>query len=51
MRFAIPLMLLAFATPALAAGAAIPGHSSMALFALGVVGVIVGRLGARGKRD
>ncbi|WP_126176466.1 PEP-CTERM sorting domain-containing protein [Tsuneonella rigui] len=51
MRFAIPLMLLGFATPALAAGAAIPEPSSMALFGLGVVGVLIGRHGARRKRD
>ena len=51
MRFAIPLMLLGFATPALAADAAIPEPSSMALFGLGVVGVLIGRHGARRKRD
>lgn len=51
MRFAIPLMLLGFATPALAAGAAVPEPSSMALFGLGVLGVLVGRRGARRKRD
>jgi hypothetical protein len=51
MRFAIPLMLLCFATPALAAGTAVPEPSSMALFGLGVVVVIVGRRGARRKRD
>jgi hypothetical protein len=51
MRFAIPLMLLGFATPALAAGVAIPEPSSMALFGLGVIGVIIGRRGARRKRD
>ena len=51
MRFAIPLMLLGFASPALAAGAAIPEPSSMALFGLGVVGVLIGRHGARRKRD
>ena len=51
MRFAIPLMLLGFASPALAAGAAVPEPSSMALFGLGVVGVLIGRHGARRKRD
>jgi hypothetical protein len=51
MRFAIPLMLLGFATPALAADAAIPEPSSMALFGLGVLGVIIGRRGARRRRD
>ena len=51
MRFAIPLMLLGFATPALAAGVAVPEPSSMALFGLGIMGVIIGRRGARRKRD
>jgi hypothetical protein len=51
MRLAIPLMVLGFATPALAAGAAIPEPSSMALFGLGVIGVVIGRMGARRKRD
>lgn len=51
MRLAISFMLLAFATPALAVGAAIPEPSSMALFGLGVLGVVVGRVGARKKRD
>ncbi|WP_229658511.1 PEP-CTERM sorting domain-containing protein [Tsuneonella deserti] len=51
MKFAISLMLLGFATPALAAGAAVPEPSAMALFGLGVLGVIVGRRSARGKRD
>ena len=51
MWFAIPLMLLAFATPASAASATVPEPSSMALFGLGVLGVIVGRRGARRKRD
>jgi hypothetical protein len=50
MRFAISLMLLGFATPALAAGAAVPEPSSMALFGLGVLGVLAGWRGARGKR-
>lgn len=51
MRYAFALMFLGFATPALAAGAAVPEPSSMALFGLGVLGVVVGRRGARGKRD
>jgi hypothetical protein len=51
MRFAIGLLFLGFATPALAAGTAVPEPSSMALFGLGVVGVLVGRRGARRKRD
>jgi hypothetical protein len=44
-------MLLGFAGPALAAGAAVPEPSSMALFGLGVLGVLVGRRGARRGRD
>ncbi len=51
MRFALALMVLGFATPALAAGAVVPEPSSMALIGLGVLGVIVGRRGARRKRD
>jgi len=51
MRFALALLFLGFATPALAAGSAIPEPSSMALFGIGVLGVIVGRRGARSKRD
>ena len=51
MRTAFALMLLRFATPAWAAGAAVPEPSSMALFGLGVLGVVVGRRGARRKRD
>jgi len=51
MRFALPLLFLAVATPALAAGTAIPEPSSLALFGLGVLGVLVGRHGARRRRD
>ena len=51
MRTAFALVLLGFATPASAAGAAVPEPSSMALFGLGVLGVVVGRHGARRKRD
>jgi hypothetical protein len=51
MRFAIPLMLLGFGSPALAAGTSVPEPTSMALFGLGVLGVVVGRRGARRKRD
>lgn len=51
MRFAFALLLLAVASPAAAATAAVPEPSTMALFGLGVLGVIVGRRGARRKRD
>ncbi len=51
MRTAFALIFLGFATPALAAGAAVPEPSSMALFGLGVLGVVIGRRGARRKRD
>lgn len=51
--FAI-LAALAFmivASPAYAATTAIPEPSSFGLFALGVLGVIVGRFGSRIRRD
>ena len=51
MRFAIPLILLLQSAPAFAAGTAVSEPSSMALFALGVIGLIVGRQTARKKRD
>ncbi len=51
MRFAFALLLLAVASPAAAATAAVPEPSTRALFGLGVLGVIVGRRGARRKRD
>jgi len=51
MRLALAFMVLCFATPALAAGTAVAEPSSMALFGLGVLGVIIGRRGARRKRD
>jgi hypothetical protein len=51
MRSALFIVLLAAASPALAATTAVPEPSSMALFGLGVLGVIVGRQGARRKRD
>ncbi len=50
MRVAV-LILLAVAAPAHAAGTAITEPSSMALFALGVIGVIVGRQTSRRRRD
>lgn len=45
------LGFLLIASPAYAAGTAIPEPSSAGLFALGVLGVIVGRYSSRGKRD
>jgi hypothetical protein len=51
MRVLPALVLLCMASPALAAGTAVPEPSTLALFGLGVVGVIVGRYGARRRRD
>lgn len=51
MRWLIPLILMAIATPAWASGSAITEPSSMALFGLGLVGVLVGRHYARNDRD
>lgn len=51
MRFAFTLVLLSIASPAFAARTAVPEPSSLALFGLGVIGVIVGRYGARRRRD
>lgn len=51
MRFLSPVVVLLSATPAAAAGTAVSEPSSLALFALGVLGVIVGRQSSRGKRD
>lgn len=45
------LYLLAIAVPAHAAGSAISEPSTLALFGLGVLGVIVGRQGSRRNRD
>ena len=45
-----PLLLLLAAAPAHAAGTAVAEPSSLALFALGVIGVIVGRQSAK-RRD
>lgn len=51
MRHLLPLALLVSASPAIAASTAVSEPSSLALFALGVLGVIVGRQSSRGKRD
>ncbi|MGN6356032.1 MAG: PEP-CTERM sorting domain-containing protein [Novosphingobium sp.] len=45
------LVALGMATPALAQGLAVPEPSTLVLFGLGVVGVIVGRRGGRPRRD
>ena len=47
----VPSTLLLIAAPASAAsGTAIPEPSNWALFALGVVGVLIGRFGVRTRR-
>jgi hypothetical protein len=52
MRTLSTLVLLMLSTPAWAAGSAVPEPPASALFALGVVGVIVGRHAAKhGRRD
>lgn len=51
-RFLIPTLPVFIATPAFAGGGtpvAEPSH--LALFGLGVLGVVVGRAGARKRRD
>ena len=50
MRAAIGLVLLLIASPAFAAGTAVPEPSSAALLALGVGGLIVGRQAAKRRR-
>ncbi len=48
----VPIALLACASPAMAAnGAQVPEGSAAALFALGLLGVIVGRRGAMRPKD
>jgi hypothetical protein len=55
MRFArtLPvLILLLAATPAFAqTSTAVPEPTDLALFALGVIGLVIGRQGARRRRD
>lgn len=51
-HFAIASMIFVLSSPAAAAGAAqVPEADSVMLFALGVLGVIVGRRAAMKKRD
>ena len=51
-HFAIASMIFFLSNPAAAAGAAqVPEADSVMLFALGVLGVIVGRRAAMKKRD
>lgn len=45
------IVALAAATPAFAQGLAIPEPSTLALFGLGVAGVIIGRRGGHSRRD
>ena len=50
-RFAAPALMLVAAAPAWAfAGAPLPQPADFALFAVGVIGVLIGRRGARMRR-
>ncbi|MGN3973695.1 PEP-CTERM sorting domain-containing protein [Tsuneonella sp. SYSU-LHT278] len=51
MRISGFLLLASIATPAQAAQAMIPEPSTLALFGIGVLGVIIGRHGSRRRRD
>ena len=51
MRCLVALLVLSSAAPAFAAETPVSEPSSLALVALGVLGVIVGRQGSRRKRD
>lgn len=51
MRYLTAFVLLATASPAFAASSAVPEPGSMTLFAMGVIGVIVGRQAAKKRRD
>ena len=51
MRILIAFALLLFAVPALAAGTEIAEPSNLALFGLGVMGVLLGRRSARIRRE
>ena len=51
-RLLVPTLLILVAAPAHAGGGTpVPEPSHLALFALGVVGVIIGRAGATRRRD
>lgn len=45
------LIALGSATPAFADSVAVPEPTTLALFGLGVAGVIIGRRGGRSRRD
>ena len=52
MRYLAPLVLLLSAAPAAASGGTeVPEPSSLAIFGLGVLGVIVGRQAAKRRAD
>ncbi|MCT2558486.1 PEP-CTERM sorting domain-containing protein [Tsuneonella sp. YG55] len=51
MRIAGFIAFLAMAVPAHAADTTVPEPSALALFGIGVLGVIIGRHGSRRKRD
>lgn len=45
------VLALCATTPAMAQGSAVPEPSTLALFGLGALGVIVGRRSGRSRRD
>ena len=50
-RFALPALVLLVAAPAWAvAGAPVPEASDFALFAAGMIGLLIGRSGALGRK-
>lgn len=52
MACAVLILVLSGASPALAGtGSAVPEPSTLVLFGLGALGVIVGRQGGRSRRD
>jgi len=51
MRLPFALLIAVSASPASAASTAVTEPSSLVLFSLGVLGVIVGRQSSRRKRD
>lgn len=50
-RLILILLLAALAAPAAAAGAQVPEGSNLLLFALGALGVLVGRRASMKRRD